>query len=170
MPEPTRAELAPVLGAYGNAVFTCTLLESGLRLLLAVASHALKSRGEPNPVDPAKSEKARMLGDLFPLALQYTPFSEPERKQVWAAIRLRNLLIHNYWTPETTFVLLKPKGRDWVAADLEAKREQIRDADRIISGYVNKYLSEHGLSIESITAPTFAEYEPNPGPPESLLR
>lgn len=170
MSEPSRSELAPVLASYGNAVFTCTLLESGLRLLLAVAADARKRQGVPDPLGKLKLDKPRMLGDLFPLALQYEAFSENERLQVWDAIHLRNLLVHNYWTPQSTPAFLTPRGRAWLIADLEAKRAQIRDADRLISGYVNSYLAEHGVSIESLSAPAFAEYEPNPGPPSSVLQ
>ena len=45
----------------------------------------------------------------------------------------------------------------------------VREADRVITQYVDAYLAEHGLTVESIAAPMFAEYEPNPGPPDSVL-
>jgi hypothetical protein len=170
MSEPSQSELATVLASYGNAVFACTLLESGLRLLLGVAADARKRQGVPDPLDTAKSGKAKMLGELFPLALQYEAFTEQERKQVWDAIRLRNLLIHNYWTAQSTLAFRTEQGREWLVEDLEIKRVQIRDADRIISHYVDSYLAEHGVSIESLSAPAFAEYEPNAGPPNSVLQ
>ena len=169
MPDSNRSALAPVLASYGNAVFTCGLLESGLRLLLAVASDARRRQNIPELVDQKAHEKAKMLGDLFPLAMQYEAFSDAHREQIWAAIRLRNLLVHNYWTPKAVQGFLTPAGREWLVADLESKRHQVREADRIITAYIDAYLSEHGLTVESIAAPMFAEYEPNPGPPDSVL-
>lgn len=169
MSEPSRAELGPILASYGNAVLTCGLLESGLRLLLAVASDTRKRQNVPDVLEQRVHEKAKMLGDLFPIAMQYEAFSDAERKQIWDAIRLRNLLVHNYWTPKALQGFLTPAGREWLVSDLESKRDQIREADRVITRYVDAYLVEHGLTVESIAMPMFAEYEPNPGPPDSVL-
>src|SRR5690606_10474304 len=112
--------------------------------------------GLPELVPQSAHDKAKMLGDLFPLALRYEAFSDAERKQIWEAIRLRNLLIHNYWTERTVLATLTPGGRKWLVSDLRARREELRDADRTITKFVDSYLAEHGVSVESLSMPLFA--------------
>jgi hypothetical protein len=170
MTSPTFSELSPVFAAYGNAVYTCHLLENGLRLLVAVASDARTRLGLADPASASETKKAKMLGDLFPLAMRYEAFSDTERDEIWAAIRLRNLLVHNYWTQEVVTCFMTSVGRNWLVSDISDKGEQIRDADRTITRYIDEYLREHGLTVESLALPLFAEYEENPGPPPSIIQ
>ncbi|MEK6245217.1 MAG: hypothetical protein AABM33_12060 [Pseudomonadota bacterium] len=169
MPDPTAEEMAPIFRAYGHAVYTCHLLEDALGLLLSVIDEERRRQNlppRPSPIDP-RSQKT--IGVLFAEVRAIEYLTAPEIKQIQDAARVRNLLIHSYWDERKLQAMLTPTGRAWIVEDLEKKRIQLRDADRLVTKFVNSYLARYGVSVESLSAHVFDEYVPDDGPPDAVL-
>lgn len=65
--------------------------------------------------------------------------------------------------------MLTPAGRAWLVDDLDKKRVQLREADRLVTKFVNSYFAKYGESVESFSANVFDEYVSDEGPPEEVL-
>lgn len=65
--------------------------------------------------------------------------------------------------------MLTPAGRAWLVDDLDKKRLQIREADRLITKFVDSYLAKYGKSVDSLSAHVFDEYVNDDGPPDDVL-
>jgi len=169
MPDPTAEEMAPIFQTYGHAAYTCHLLEHGLALLLSVIDHERRRQNlppRPSPIDP---RSPKTIGVLFAEVRTVEYLTHPEIKQIQDATRLRNLLIHSYWSPRTMQAMLTPTGRAWVVEDLKKKRLQLREADRLVTKFVDSYLAKYGETVESLAAPLFEEYVSDDGPPDEVL-
>lgn len=169
MSEPTAQELAPIFHAYGLAAYHCHLLEDGLGLLLSVIDEERRRQGlppRPTPVDP---RSPKTIGVLFTEILAVEYLTDAERRWIQKATQVRNLLIHSYWDKRKMQAMLTPEGRAWLVDDLDKKRVQLREADRLITKFVNSYLAKYSESVESLSANVFDEYVSDEGPPEEVL-
>lgn len=92
-----------------------------------------------------------------------------EKEQIQEAARVRNVLIHSYWDPPHTSAMQTQKGRRWLFEDLDRKRALLRDADRIITRFIDSYLAKYGHSVESLADSLSDEYEPEPPPPPEVF-
>lgn len=169
MPEPTSRELAPIFSTYGHAVYTCHLLEEGLALLLSVIDEERRRQKLPPRPIPMDPRSPKTIGVLFSEVRAVEYLTDPEIRQIQSATRVRNLLIHSYWGERTMQATLTPAGRAWIVEDLEKKRIQLRDADRLVTKFVNSYLAKYSVSVESLSAHVFEEYVSDDGPPDEVL-
>lgn len=169
MPEPTVQELAPIFYEYGLAVFNCHLLEECIDLLLRVIDEERHRQGlslRPIPID---SRSTKTIGVLFTEVLAVEYFTDTERRLIQKAIQTRNLLVHAYWDKRVMQATLTPAGRAWLVDDLDKKKVQLRDADRLVTKFVNDYFAKYGETVESLSANSFNEYVNDEGPPDEVL-
>lgn len=169
MPDPIADETAPIFRAYGHAVYTCHLLEDALGLLLSVIDEERRRQNLPPRLSPSDPRLPKTIGVLFAEVRSVEYLTAPEIRQIQDAARVRNLLIHSYWGNRKMQAMLTPTGRAWVIEDLEKKRIQLRDADRLVTKFVNSYLARYGDSVESLSAHVFDEYVSDDGPPDVVL-
>ncbi len=66
--------------------------------------------------------------------------------------------------------MLTPAGRAWLVDDLDKKRVQLREADRLVTKFVDSYLAKYGQTVESLSANVFDEYvSDDEVPPDEVL-
>ena len=169
MAEPTPQELAPVFHAYGHAVFNCHILENGLALLLSVIDHERRRQNLPPRVQVADPRLPKTIGALFAEIRAVEYLTDAEQRKIQKAATVRNLLIHAYWDKRTMQAILTPRGRTWLVDDLDKKRIQLREADALVTKFINGYLTKYNVSVESLSAPKLDEYVNDEGPPEDVL-
>ncbi len=169
MSGPNTTELAPIFHSYGLAVYTCHLLENCLALLLGVIDDERKRQGLPPRTSPVDPRMPKTIGALFAEVRAVEYITVPEKRQIQEAARIRNLLIHSYWSPHKLQAFLTPAGRAWLVDDIDKKSDQIRDADRLVTKFVDSYLARYGKSVESLSASVFDEYVPDDAPPDEVL-
>jgi hypothetical protein len=168
-PEPTSQELAPIFHAYGHAVFNCHLLEDGLGLLLSVIDDERRRQNLPPRPKASDPRLPNTIGALFADLKVVEYLTEAEQRKIQKAATVRRLLIHAYWDKRTMQAILTPRGRAWLVDDLDKKRIQLREADKLVSKFINSYLAKYNVSVESLSAHKLDEYVNDKGPPEDVL-
>jgi hypothetical protein len=162
---PQPEDLAPVYAEFGAAVHDTQVLEFGLVLLMALATRYDDARFERNAVASLSSAQAgKTIGELFRAVRRKEHFTSPERKAIHKAIRLRNDLVHRFMVDKVE-QLFTESGRQELAEELRAIRKAVQYADGIIASLIDRYLSEHGASLEELQ--TYAEdlFEAEPESP-----
>jgi hypothetical protein len=150
VPDPT--ELAPVYAEFGAAVHDTQVLEFGLVLLMALATRYDDARFERNAVASLSSAQAgKTIGELFRAVRKKEHFTSPERKAIHKAIRLRNDLVHRFMVDKVE-QLFSDTGRQELADELRGIRQAVQYADGIIASLIDRYLKEHGASLEELQA------------------
>lgn len=149
---PDSAELAPVYAEFGAAVHDTQVLEFGLVLLMALATRYDDARFERNAVAALSSAQAgNTIGELFRAVRKKEHFTSPERKAIHKAIRLRNDLVHRFMVDKVE-QLFTDAGRQELADELRGIRQAVQYADGIIASLIDRYLKEHGASLEDLHA------------------
>ena len=149
---PDSAELAPVYAEFGAAVHDTQVLEFGLVLLMALATRYDDARFERNAVAALSSAQAgNTIGELFRAVRKKEHFTSPERKAIHKAIRLRNDLVHRFMV-DNVEQLFTDAGRQELADELRGIRQAVQYADGIIASLIDRYLKEHGASLEDLHA------------------
>jgi hypothetical protein len=149
---PDSAELAPVYAEFGAAVHDTQVLEFGLVLLMALATRYDDARFERNAVAALSSAQAgKTIGELFRAVRKKEHFTSPERKAIHKAIRLRNDLVHRFMVDKVE-QLFTDAGRQELADELRGIRQAVQYADGIIASLIDRYLKEHGASLEDLHA------------------
>ncbi|MCP4336150.1 MAG: hypothetical protein GY785_26195, partial [Gammaproteobacteria bacterium] len=130
---PNIKESEILFWAFGHAVYAAQTLERGVKLLLYVVDGEREKSGLPKlfaDLDNPRIKKS--LGTLFNDALKVEYLTNKEKDIIWAAINVRNVLVHSYWGEKQILASLKPKGREWLVADLLECKEKGQRADKII--------------------------------------
>jgi hypothetical protein len=149
---PDPAELAPVYAEFGAAVHDTQVLEFGLVLLMALATRYDDARFERNAVAALSSAQAgKTIGELFRAVRKKEHFTSPERKAIHKAIRLRNDLVHRFMVDKVE-QLFTDTGRQELADELRGIRQAVQYADGIIASLIDRYLKEHGASLDELQA------------------
>lgn len=162
---PQPEDLAPVYAEFGAAVHDTQVLEFGLVLLMALATRYDDARFERNAVASLSSAQAgKTIGELFRAVRKKEHFTSPERKAIHKAIRLRNDLVHRFMVDKVE-QLFTESGRQELAEELRAIRQSVQYADGIIASLIDRYLSEHGASLEDLQAYAKDLFEPEPESP-----
>lgn len=147
---PAQADLAPVYAEFGAAVHDTQVLEFGLVLLMALATRYDDARFERNAVAALSSAQAgKTIGELFRAVRKKEHFTSPERKAIHKAIRLRNDLVHRFMVDKVE-QLFSETGRRELAEELQGIRKAVQYADGIIASLIDRYLEEHGASLEEL--------------------
>jgi hypothetical protein len=159
---PDSAELAPVYAEFGAAVHDTQVLEFGLVLLMALATRYDDARFERNAVAALSSAQAgKTIGELFRAVRKKEHFTSPERKAIHKAIRLRNDLVHRFMVDKVE-QLFSDTGRQELADELRGIRQAVQYADGIIASLIDRYLKEHGASLEDLQAYAEDLFQPEP--------
>ncbi len=159
---PDSAELAPVYAEFGAAVHDTQVLEFGLVLLMALATRYDDARFERNAVAALSSAQAgKTIGELFRAVRKKEHFTSPERKAIHKAIRLRNDLVHRFMVDKVE-QLFTDTGRQELADELRGIRQAVQYADGIIASLIDRYLKEHGASLEDLQAYAEDLFQPEP--------
>ena len=159
---PDSAELAPVYAEFGAAVHDTQVLEFGLVLLMALATRYDDARFERNAVAALSSAQAgKTIGELFRAVRKKEHFTSPERKAIHKAIRLRNDLVHRFMVDKVE-QLFTDTGRQELADELRGIRHAVQYADGIIASLIDRYLKEHGASLEELQAYAEDLFQPEP--------
>ncbi len=162
---PQPEDLAPVYAEFGAAVHDTQVLEFGLVLLMALATRYDDARFERNAVASLSSAQAgKTIGELFRAVRKKEHFTSPERKAIHKAIRLRNDLVHRFMVDKVE-QLFTETGRQELAEELRAIRKAVQYADGIIASLIDRYLSEHGASLEELQAYAEDLFESEPESP-----
>jgi hypothetical protein len=149
---PDPAALAPVYAEFGAAVHDTQVLEFGLVLLMALATRYDDARFGRNAVAALSSAQAgKTVGELFRAVRRKEHFTSPERKAIHKAIRLRNDLVHRFMVDKVE-QLFSEAGRQTLVEELQGIRRAVQYADGIIASLIDRYLSEHGASLEELQA------------------
>ena len=149
---PDPAALAPVYAEFGAAVHDTQVLEFGLVLLMALATRYDDARFGRNAVAALSSAQAgKTVGELLRAVRRKEHFTSPERKAIHKAIRLRNDLVHRFMVDKVE-QLFSEAGRQTLVEELQGIRRAIQYADGIIASLIDRYLSEHGASLEELQA------------------
>lgn len=144
----SREELLPVFGEFGAAVLDAQLLEQGLGFLMALVAKYQGAHFSSRPdISLYGSEEGKTLGELFRAVKKKEYFTQAEEKIIRRAIRTRNKLVHSFLVDKAED-MMTPKGRREVLSEVVELRDTIRKADTIVNECINKYLIEHGTSIE----------------------
>lgn len=147
---PAAADLAPVYAEFGAAVHDTQVLEFGLVLLMALATRYDDAVFDKNAVASLSSAQAgQTIGELFRAVRKKEHFTSPERKAIHKAIRLRNDLVHRFMVDKVE-QLFTDAGRQALATELQAIRKAVQYADGIIASLIDRYLSEHGASLDDL--------------------
>lgn len=151
----------PVFWAYGLAVFHAQSLERSVRLLFAVI---VQERGEELSeagFDISALLKTPSLRNLFNNILEIEDIPGPVEKMISDTIDDRNALVHSSWNKNVKDFrsLSTIKGREQIYSDFLQLKDQFREADRIVTALIDKYLSRHGMSIDTLSAPFFEKFQ-----------
>ncbi len=142
--------VAPVFAEFGGAVHTAQRLEFGLTLLLAFAVKFDKASIEKSTVDRLSTRDAeKTLGELWHAVKKSEYVTRAEQKQIRKAIKERNVLVHTYLMDKGE-LLLTPKGRAELLADIKRIQNLLRKADEIVESLVDRYLVEYDVDIDEI--------------------
>jgi hypothetical protein len=149
---PDPAALAPVYAEFGAAVHDTQVLEFGLVLLMALATRYDDARFGKNAVASLSSAQAgKTVGELFRAVRKKEHFTSPERKAIHKAIRLRNDLVHRFMVDKVE-QLFSESGRQGLVEELQGIRRAVQYADGIIASLIDRYLREHGASLDDLRA------------------
>lgn len=149
MAEPRREELAPMFAEFGVTVYQAQLLEEALRLLLLIGREYAKTQIPNEAIRyPVSPDVKKTLGKLFDEVTKIELIAVKDQKLVWAAIRVRNLLVHGYWDKDRTLRTLTPEGRRAVVEELKKIWRVLRDATAIVHKLNDGYLAANGANIQ----------------------
>ncbi len=154
----------PVLLAYGQACFAAQALESSIRLLLVVNSSAkTKLAVSPTVLSEIEAETMRdAIYTLFSRALAVEYFTAAEEKQIKAAMRTRNYLIHEFWARHVAR-MATPDGRRFLIGKLHEIQLELVAAERILASLIDRYLGEHGLDLQQLQELALSQYQAGSG-------
>lgn len=143
-------ELEKVFAEFGATIHAAQCLEYALGLLMAFLTkyEDAKFKGRPDESLSA-ALSSQTLGELFRSVRKQEFFTSAERKKVHKAIKQRNQLVHSYLVDKAEF-FLGAKSRAKLVEDLKKRRSNLREANAIIDGMLDRYLQEHGTSIEEL--------------------
>ena len=140
-------------------------------MLLAGREYAATQVSDDAVRYPANPEGIKTLGALFHNVLTVEVVKQQDREFIWQAIKLRNRLMHDYWSPianpQNSVLLLTPNGRREVIADLSRLGHCLREATRLVHNMLDGYLAAHGLSMQQFmdhTAAVNVSDNDKPGP------
>jgi len=175
MSKPTIDEIAdaaaPIMWAYGLAVYHAQMFEGGARRLLSVSiCERKKERLSATDVSIDNLQNDKRLRRVFQNALKLEHFTEIEKRKVDKAIDTRNRLVHAYWDEKHIKAALTPKGREWLVSDLLKLKEQFREADRIMTSLIDQYLSQYGTSLDAFSPPISEIWQSDEEPPDDVLQ
>jgi hypothetical protein len=143
--------VVPVFAEFGGAIQTAQRLEFGLTLLLAFAVKFDEATIGKSTVDRLSTRDAeKTLGELWHAVKKSEYVTRAEQKQIRKAIKERNMLVHSYLVDKSE-LLLTPKGRDEMLADIKRIQNLFRKADEIVESLVDRYLAEHEVDLDEIT-------------------
>ncbi len=163
------AELAPIYAEVGAAVHAAQCLESVLALLMALATKYDDAGFSAQSVDELKSRQANQtLKKLFRAVRQREYFTGPEKRMIHKAIAQRNALVHSYLVEKAEY-FLGARRRQQLLLDVREIRDNIHKARVIVEELVDRYLSEHDTSVESLKEFWEPLYHSDEEPPEELL-
>jgi len=143
-------ELKRVFAEFGATIHAAQCLEYALGLLMALLAKYEDAKFAGRPDESLSAAlSSQTLGELFRTVRKKEFFTSAERKSVHKAIKQRNQLVHTYLVDKAEF-FLGTGGRAKLMEDLEKKRTNIRKANAIIDTMIDRYLQEHGTSIEDL--------------------
>ena len=143
--------VVPVYAEFGGAIHTAQRLEFGLTLLLAFAVKFDEATIGRSAVDRLSTKDAeKTLGELWHAVKKSEYVTQAEQKQIRKAIKERNMLVHSYLVDKGE-LLLTPKGREEMLADIRRIQKSFRKADEIVESLVDRYLAEHDVDLEEVT-------------------
>lgn len=159
---PTKAEMTPVMTAFGAAVFEGQNLEHGLSLLLRIIDSERHKAGlKPLNADLDDPRSKETIGRLFRKAKDVESFSPEDLQLIQSGIEDRNYLVHSYWLDDRVTSMLTAAGRKRLIKDLDARRESCRRADRLVSRYINAYLARYGTTVKGLASEWLQQWVPN---------
>ncbi len=143
-------ELKTLFAEFGATVHAAQCLEYALGLLMALLTkyEGAKFKGRPDESLSA-AFSSQTLGELFRAVRKQEVFTSAERKTVHKAIKQRNQLVHSYLVDKAEY-FLGAKSRAKLVRDLQKRRSNLREANAIIDRMIDRYLKEHGTSIEEL--------------------
>ena len=137
----------------------------GVFLVWLFARHRDQYRPLRNAVAALSSAQAgKTIGELFRAVRKKEHFTSPERKAIHKAIRLRNDLVHRFMVDKVE-QLFTNAGRQELADELRGIRQAVQYADGIIASLIDRYLKEHGASLEELQAYAEDLFQPEPEGP-----
>jgi hypothetical protein len=149
--ETVKKQITPIMYAYGLAVFEGQNLEHGLGHLLRIIDHERKKEGlEPLNADIDDPYSYKTIGQLFNKVKAVECLSQKEINIIKRGIKDRNLLVHSYWLEKNVEAILTPAGRRRILKDLDYRRESCRQADRLVTKFIDAYLAKYGTSISAL--------------------
>jgi len=125
---------------------------------------------------PVNPEGIKTLGALFHNVLTVEVVSERDRELIWQAIKVRNWLMHDYWStkgnPRSAVLLLTPDGRRELIEELRGVWRRLRKATGLVHALIDQYLAAHGLSMQQFMERTAAVYlsDIEPPAPKDLIQ
>ncbi|MCZ6560728.1 MAG: hypothetical protein O6931_07550 [Gammaproteobacteria bacterium] len=143
-------ELEKVFAEFGATIHAAQCLEYALGLLMALLTKYEDAKFEGRPDKSLSAAlSSQTLGELFRSVRKQEFFTSAERKKVHKAIKQRNQLVHSYLVDKAEF-FLGARSRAKLVEDLQKRRSNLREANAIIDGMLDRYLQEHGTSIEEL--------------------
>ena len=143
--------LVPVFAEFGASVHLAQRLEFGLTLLLAFAAKYENASISRSVVDKLfDRDTEHTLGALFHSVRKKEYLTRAEQKIIRKAVKDRNMLVHSYLIDKGE-LLLTPEGRAELMDDLARIQKNLQAADRIVESLVDRYLEEHGTTVDEIT-------------------
>ncbi len=143
-------ELEIVFAEFGATVHAAQCLEYALGLLMALLAKYEDAKFEGRlDVSLSAALSSQTLGELFRAVRKQEFFTSAERKTVHKAIKQRNQLVHSYLVDKAEY-FLGARSRAKLVKDLQKRRANLREANAIIDRMIDRYLKEHGTSIEEL--------------------
>lgn len=163
-------DVVPIFAEFGAAVHVAQRLEFGLALLLAFAAKFDHARIPRSSVERLYSRQAEQtLGELFGSVRKHEYLTRAEQKTIYKAIRERNTLVHSYLLDKGE-LMLTPEGRAELLDDLARMQKALLAADEVVESLVDRYLREHDVSVDEITAQWDELWVPSAGAPAAGRR
>ena len=145
--------------AYGGACHAAQLLEHSFRFLLIAQRSAEKQSLSMNHMQSIETETMRTnLRSLFEILKKREYLTDKEHKIIVNAIRKRNYLIHECFSP-IRHSSLTSEGRKSSLKEIREIREELNSAREIIESLADRYLVEFGLSTEILIQKPETMYE-----------
>ena len=143
-----QKELVPVFAVFGACVQVAQNLESAMTFLLYLANEYEKANFDKRSKESLSTDDApKTMGSLFKVLRAKEHFTKPEKEIIFKAIEARNYLIHDYMVKNGRKAFTED-GRDWLIEDILRIRAQLEKAQQYLEEFLNKYLSQHGTSVE----------------------
>jgi hypothetical protein len=147
-----KKEITPIMAAFGLAVFEGQNFEHGLGHLLWIIDEELKKEGR-KPLNDDIDKIRITSGQLFRRVKKVEVLSDKEIEVIQRGIDDRNYLVHHYWKNENMLATATPDGRKKILEDLDDRRENCRQARRLVGKLIDAYLVKYGTSISALSSP-----------------